>query len=45
MLSPLQWVVRKGKGRICVDCTNVSRGVNSPGSPNTVPIGQVFAPI
>ena len=35
MLNPLQWVVRKGKGRICVDCTNASRGVNSPGSPNT----------
>ena len=35
MLNPLQWVVRKGKGCICVDCTNASRGVNSPGSPNT----------
>ena len=35
MLNPLQWVVRKGKGRICVDCTNASRGKESPCSPNT----------
>ena len=34
MLNPLQWVVRKGKGCICVNCTNASHGVNSPGSPN-----------
>jgi len=35
MLNPLQWVVRKGKGRICVDCTNAAAGVDDPGSPNT----------
>jgi hypothetical protein len=32
LLNPLQWVVRKGKGRICVDCTN---GPNPDGSPNS----------
>jgi hypothetical protein len=31
-LNPLQWAIRKGKGRICVDCTN---GPNPIGSPNT----------
>ena len=30
-LNPLQWAVRKGKGRICVDCTN---GPDPIGSPN-----------
>jgi hypothetical protein len=35
-LSPLQWAMRKGKGRICVDCTNgCAHGPNSAGSPNT----------
>jgi hypothetical protein len=32
VLAPLQWVTRKGKGRICVDCTN---GPNISGSANT----------
>ena len=31
-LNPLQWAMRKGKGRICVDCTN---GPNPIGSANT----------
>lgn len=35
MLNPLQWAVRKGKGRICVDCTNARQGKAAPGSPNT----------
>ena len=30
-LNPLQWATRKGKGRICVDCTN---GPSALGSPN-----------
>jgi hypothetical protein len=30
-LNPLQWAVRKAKGRICVDCTN---GPDPIGSPN-----------
>jgi hypothetical protein len=30
-LNPLQWAVRKGKGRICVDCAN---GPDEIGSPN-----------
>jgi hypothetical protein len=35
-LSPLQWAIRKGKGRICADCTNgCAHGPNSVGSPNT----------
>jgi hypothetical protein len=32
ILSPLQWAIRKGKGRICVDCTN---GPDLAGSPNS----------
>jgi hypothetical protein len=32
VLAPLQWAVRKGKGRICVDCTN---GPDKAGSANT----------
>jgi hypothetical protein len=32
VLTPLQWAMRKGKGRICVDCTN---GPNEAGSANT----------
>jgi hypothetical protein len=31
-LNPLQWAMRKGKGRTCVDCTN---GNTALGSPNT----------
>jgi hypothetical protein len=30
-INPLQWAIRKGKGRICVDCTN---GPDPIGSPN-----------
>ncbi len=30
-LNPLQWAIRKSKGRICVDCTN---GPDPIGSPN-----------
>jgi hypothetical protein len=32
VLAPLQWATRKGKGRICVDCTN---GPDLAGSANT----------
>jgi hypothetical protein len=32
ILAPLQWAMRKGKGRICVDCTN---GPDPAGSVNT----------
>jgi hypothetical protein len=32
VLAPLQWAMRKGKGRICVDCTN---GPDEAGSANT----------
>jgi hypothetical protein len=32
ILAPLQWAIRKGKGRICVDCTN---GPKPEGSANT----------
>jgi hypothetical protein len=31
LINPLQWAIRKSKGRICVDCTN---GPNPIGSPN-----------
>jgi hypothetical protein len=32
VLAPLQWAIRKGKDRICVDCTN---GKDPAGSANT----------
>jgi hypothetical protein len=32
VLAPLQWALRKGKGRICVDCTN---GPHPDGSANS----------
>jgi hypothetical protein len=35
MLNPLQWAVRKGKGCICVDCTNGPDGPDTKGSANT----------
>jgi hypothetical protein len=35
MLNLLQWALRKGKGRICVDCTNGPDGPDTPGSANT----------
>jgi hypothetical protein len=33
-LAPLQWAMRKGKGRICVDCTKTA-GPDMSGSINT----------
>jgi hypothetical protein len=35
MLNPLQWAWQKGKGRICVDCTNGPEGPDNPASANT----------
>jgi hypothetical protein len=35
LLNPLQWEWDKGKGRICVDCTNGASGPDNPGSANT----------
>jgi hypothetical protein len=35
MLNLLQWAWQKGKGRICVDCTNGPDGPDTPGSANT----------
>jgi hypothetical protein len=35
MINPLQWAWQKGKGRICVDCTNGPDGPDTPGSANT----------
>jgi hypothetical protein len=35
LLNPLQWEWDKGKGRICVDCTNGANGPDNPGSANT----------
>jgi hypothetical protein len=35
MLNPLQWAWQKGKGRICVDCTNGPDGPDTLGSANT----------
>ena len=35
MLNPLQWAWQKGKGRICVDCTNGPDGPDTDGSANT----------
>jgi hypothetical protein len=35
MLNPIQWAWQKGKGRICVDCTNGPDGPDTAGSPNT----------
>lgn len=32
LINPLQWAMRKGKGRICVDCTHAR---NPAGSPNS----------
>jgi hypothetical protein len=29
-INPLQWAIRKGKGRICVDCTNGPTPIGSP---------------
>jgi hypothetical protein len=35
ILNPIQWAVRKGKGRICIDCTNGPGGANTLSSANT----------
>ena len=35
LLSPLQWVIKDDKGRICVDGTNGPNGPGTSGSPNT----------
>jgi hypothetical protein len=35
LLNPLQWEFDKGKGRICVDCTNGADGPDNEGSANT----------
>lgn len=35
LLNPLQWEFDKGKGRICVDCTNGANGPDNLGSANT----------
>jgi hypothetical protein len=35
ILNPIQWAIRKGKGRICIDCTNGPDGPDTLGSANT----------
>lgn len=35
IINPLQWAIKHGKGRICVDCTNAQQGKDAPGSVNT----------
>jgi hypothetical protein len=35
MINPIQWAVRKGKGRICIDCTNGPDGADTNSSANT----------
>ena len=35
IINPLQWAMKHGKGRICVDCTNAQQGEDAPGSVNT----------
>jgi hypothetical protein len=35
ILNPIQWAVRKGKGRICIDCTNGPNGPDTTSSANT----------
>jgi hypothetical protein len=35
MLNPIQWALRKGKGRICIDCTNGPDGADTTSSANT----------
>jgi hypothetical protein len=35
LINPLQWVIMKGKGRICVDCTDGPDGPDSLSSANT----------
>jgi hypothetical protein len=35
IINPIQWAVRKGKGRICIDCTNGPDGPDTTSSANT----------
>jgi hypothetical protein len=35
IINPIQWVVRKGKGRICIDCTNGPDRADTISSANT----------
>jgi hypothetical protein len=35
ILNPIQWAIRKGKGRICIDCTNGPDGADTTSSANT----------
>jgi hypothetical protein len=35
MINPIQWAISKGKGRICIDCTNGHDGANTNSSANT----------
>ncbi len=35
ILNPIQWALRKGKGRICIDCTNGPDGADTSSSANT----------
>jgi hypothetical protein len=35
ILNPIQWAVQKGKGRICINCTNGPDGANTTSSENT----------
>jgi hypothetical protein len=35
IINPIQWAVRKGKGRICIDCTNGPDGTDTLSSANT----------
>jgi hypothetical protein len=38
ILNPIQWAVHKGKGRICIDCTNGPNGADTISSANTFSI-------
>jgi hypothetical protein len=35
IVNPIQWAIRKGKGRICIDCTNGPNGADTQSSANT----------
>jgi hypothetical protein len=35
MINPIQWAIRKGKGRICIDCTKGPDGADTNSSANT----------
>ena len=45
-LNPLQWGMRKGKGRICVNCTNGPSAIGSPNhsTPNPSPANADACP-